>query len=295
MRLEELESFLSVYENSSFTKASKLLFLEQPVVTKHIRQLEKEIGRPLFKRTTRAVSSTPEGDILYSKAKPALDLIRQGLVEIATLSESCKSALRVGYSHYYMDGLTVSWLSEFEDDHQGNLSITITESPLAKLMSSIAEGSVDCAFTGILEEGLLPSYFGRIPIMCMSEEIAMSDKHPLAMYSSVSIDDLLNERFIYPAQKPTAEHSTLLRDFEDAGREQLVHSTKYLDSALRIVATGNSLMDLPEKTPINNEHIVLVPYDSEHVIHYFLIWNQSNRSAALQDFIEFVDRKVTRL
>lgn len=57
--------FLAVAETGSFTKASELLFVSQPAVSRQIHLLEAELGFPLFTRTTRSVKLTPQGRILY--------------------------------------------------------------------------------------------------------------------------------------------------------------------------------------------------------------------------------------
>jgi DNA-binding transcriptional LysR family regulator len=67
-----LPTFLAVAETSSFTAAANRLHQSPSAVSQSVRQLEQRIGHPLFRRTTRSVSLTQEGEALVRRAAPAL-------------------------------------------------------------------------------------------------------------------------------------------------------------------------------------------------------------------------------
>ena len=68
MELKQLESFVSVADNLSFSKAAKNLYLTQPTVSAHIAQLEKDLGCRLFERTTKSLRLTEDGRNVYPLA-----------------------------------------------------------------------------------------------------------------------------------------------------------------------------------------------------------------------------------
>jgi len=59
-----LKVFYTVSQKLSFTRAAEALFVSQPAVTKHIKELEEQLGTPLFKRNGSNISLTPAGQIL---------------------------------------------------------------------------------------------------------------------------------------------------------------------------------------------------------------------------------------
>ena len=61
MNLNQLNCFLKVAENLSFTKAAEQLYISQTAVTNHIKNLENEIGFLLFERNKKRVELTKEG------------------------------------------------------------------------------------------------------------------------------------------------------------------------------------------------------------------------------------------
>ncbi len=78
MELQNLEAFLQVARERSFTRAAAALFLTQPSVTARIQALEQELGRPLFERRGRTVRLTEAGEAFLPYAQRALELIHEG-------------------------------------------------------------------------------------------------------------------------------------------------------------------------------------------------------------------------
>jgi len=73
--LSQLQTFLAIYRAGSLTAAAQHLHLSQPAVSKHLRALELEAGRPLFVRLARGVMPTQEGDALARDVAPHLDAL----------------------------------------------------------------------------------------------------------------------------------------------------------------------------------------------------------------------------
>lgn len=76
MSLEDLSSFVAVAESGAIVRAASRLRVSQPPLTRRIRQLEEELGTPLFERLPRGVRLTPEGEALLPKARAILDAVR---------------------------------------------------------------------------------------------------------------------------------------------------------------------------------------------------------------------------
>ena len=74
MTLKQLEAFVRIANNKSFTLAAKELFITQPTVSAYINNLEEELGARLFDRTTKEVQLSEEGDSIYLYAKEILEL-----------------------------------------------------------------------------------------------------------------------------------------------------------------------------------------------------------------------------
>ena len=93
-----LKVFNSVAQHLSFTKAAGELFITQPAVTKHIRELEQQYGTRLFERKGNAVFLTPAGELLKRYAGQILHLYQEVAFELGTLQSRHSGILRLGAS-----------------------------------------------------------------------------------------------------------------------------------------------------------------------------------------------------
>ena len=74
MEFKQLQSFVAVVQQKSFTKAAEELYLSQPTISTHIYQLEEELHTKLILRTTKSIAITPKGMELYNYATNILEL-----------------------------------------------------------------------------------------------------------------------------------------------------------------------------------------------------------------------------
>ena len=73
MELRQLEAFVAVATELHFGRAAERLHLAAPTLSELIRRLERELGTPLFTRTTRRVAMTSAGTELLARSKVILD------------------------------------------------------------------------------------------------------------------------------------------------------------------------------------------------------------------------------
>lgn len=93
-----LQTFVVTAKTLNFHKAAEQLFLAQPTVTQHIRQLENELRVKLFDRGGRQVRLTPAGERFLSYAVKVLDLYDQGVQELAAWEQGYRERLILAVS-----------------------------------------------------------------------------------------------------------------------------------------------------------------------------------------------------
>lgn len=90
--------FLTVAENLSFTKAAEELFISQPAVTNHIKELESKLNVALFERKGNKIFLTKAGALTYNRLKTIRQLYHELEFDIERLNDSFKGILRIGAS-----------------------------------------------------------------------------------------------------------------------------------------------------------------------------------------------------
>jgi len=93
-----LKVFYTVAQKLSFTKAAQVLFITQPAVTKHVRELEQQLGVGLFKRNGNSIALTPAGQLLLQHAIKILEDYAVMENELAQLSSTAGGSIRIGAS-----------------------------------------------------------------------------------------------------------------------------------------------------------------------------------------------------
>jgi DNA-binding transcriptional LysR family regulator len=93
--LERIALFARVVEEKSFSAAARRLNLSKSLVSKHITQLEKSIGSRLLNRTTRALSLTEAGAVLYDHASRILEELEEAKLAVSRLQSAPRGILRI--------------------------------------------------------------------------------------------------------------------------------------------------------------------------------------------------------
>ena len=95
MDTNRLRHFVAVVDHGGFTAASKAVFVSQPALSLAVKELERELGTPLFSRTGRAVRLTAAGTALLEPARQALRDIETGRAAVAAVSGVLAGSLSV--------------------------------------------------------------------------------------------------------------------------------------------------------------------------------------------------------
>ncbi len=93
--LNDIAVFVAVVDAGSFTRAAERLKLSRPVVSKYVTRLEDQLAVRLLNRTTRRLSLTEAGRILYERSRRGLEHIVEAQAEVSRLQESPRGVLRI--------------------------------------------------------------------------------------------------------------------------------------------------------------------------------------------------------
>lgn len=113
----QLDAFVRIVREGSFSRAARSLGISQPTISARIQALEREIGGPLFARSGRAVALTERGESFLSYAERALAVVGEG-VEAARLCEAGqRGRVTVGTIESLAESLLVGTLARFHQAH----------------------------------------------------------------------------------------------------------------------------------------------------------------------------------
>lgn len=153
--LRELESFVAVAEELSFTRAAARLHLAQPPLSRHVRTLEDRLGLRLFERTNRTVCLTGAGRSFYAEVQePLLRLQRAAAVARRTAAGET-ARLELGFVSSLLGPELADLFRRFRLAHP-EVQLTLQDRIPAEQARAIAEGRMDGGFLGLAPRPPVP-------------------------------------------------------------------------------------------------------------------------------------------
>ncbi|WP_055590646.1 LysR family transcriptional regulator [Peterkaempfera griseoplana] len=193
MELRHLEYFVAVAEERHFTRAARRLMVSQSGLSASIRALERELGTPLFVRTTRSVELTGAGHALLGDAARALASVRAGRAAVAAVQGLLRGTLSVGTEQCIAGVDVAALLARFRAAH-GGVEVRLRQAGSAALVEDVAAGRADLAFVALC--GAAPETVRLIPLVREPMVAVCRADHPLADAPRVTAELLGGEAFV---------------------------------------------------------------------------------------------------
>ena len=187
MELRQLEYFVAVVEEASFTRAAQRVLVAQSGVSAQVRRLEAELGVALLDRGGRTVTLTEAGAAVLPFARAALAAVGGVREAVDALRGLTRGHVRVGMVTAGPSGTLTELLASFNALHP-DVEITLIEDASDALFAALRSGELDlaCASLGpTAPEGVETQVIIDAAIVA-----AVATEHPLATRTSVELEEL---------------------------------------------------------------------------------------------------------
>lgn len=151
MDSEKLEAFLCIAREKSFSKASQILFVNQPTLTARIQSLEKELGVELFERLGKGkgIKLSHYGNLYLPLAQQILELVNVSKELMKKEKHAMHTNLRIGASSRIGSYILPGILSEFHFEFP-NIEMTMLSGSAFEIAQMVADGDIDVGFVNQL-------------------------------------------------------------------------------------------------------------------------------------------------
>ena len=193
MEIRQLKAFLAISEAKTFTAGARRVNITQAAISMQIRQLEDEVGIPLFTRTPRRVILTQAGGFLLERARKILREHDSAIAEIAEVAGAEFGRLRIGSSSSMFTTHQLPVIMQKLREKYPNAELTVSSGTSQTLVEKLMHGEIDSAFVS------LPVDNSNITTdLLFSDEIVAiaHPKHPLAKEKFISAATLAGEKLI---------------------------------------------------------------------------------------------------
>jgi DNA-binding transcriptional LysR family regulator len=195
MDIGQLEAFIAVAREGSFTRAAERLNLAQPSLSARIHQLELNLGAELFRRDERPVRLTVLGEIFQPYAERALGILESGREAVHSGSRGVAGRVVVGCPFSLATYLMPEVVNRFSQAYPlAALSIETNHSRY--VVAQLADGLVNLAFAAAFSNLLLQSQ----TLLRLHDEMvaAVAPEHPLAQKAEIPLANVWPYRLLLP-------------------------------------------------------------------------------------------------
>lgn len=147
MDLRQLETFVEVAKLKSFSKAAEKLYITQPTVTTHIQNLEKELGTILINRSSKNLSLTEAGNLLYKYALNIINTCEMAKFNLQSYKGKIQGHLEICSSSMPRKYVLPILLNEFMKTYP-NVTFSLIDKDSKDVAKSILNGEYDFGIVG---------------------------------------------------------------------------------------------------------------------------------------------------
>jgi DNA-binding transcriptional LysR family regulator len=147
MTIRQLEVFLAIAHAQSFSRAAEHIHLSQPTLSEHMKELEEELGVPLFIRHSRSVSLTEPGRVFEDYATRVVATLAAGRHAIAELDGLKRGSLVIGASTTPGTYVLPARIAKFREEYPG-IAVALRIGNSRAVQERVRDGEVDLAVIG---------------------------------------------------------------------------------------------------------------------------------------------------
>jgi DNA-binding transcriptional LysR family regulator len=292
MDLRHLRNFLVVADQLNVTRASKLLDISQPALSRQIHDLEDELQIALFIREASGLRLTGAGLFLTKEAQSILDRIDLLVRTFSTFASQEKGRFTIGYDPGAISQRFFGTLARF-GAHHPQIEVSIREQSAAQLLAALRADAMDIAVIP-MPESTVPSDCERLVISKEPVSLVVSSAHEAAKKSGLELSEMANEVLVsYDEEIAPVWHEYALEACSRAGfKPARVIKTNSYSSMLAAIAAGQGYGILPKILGANRQlALTTVPVLSPILtMDTCAVWRRTSKSHSLPLFLEVLGK-----
>ena len=245
MELRHIRYFLAVAEERHFTRAAARVGIGQPPLSQQIKDLETEIGAPLFRRVAHGAELTGAGEAFLNGVKDMPNLAETAKRAAQRASRGEVGSLRVGFTASSAFNAVVPTAIRAFRRAYGDVELALEEANTSRLVTGLEDGSLDAAFLRPGEAGT-----EAFQLRLLSEEpmiAALPASHPAAAQQAVDLATLKLDPFLlFPRPSGPRFYDSIIGACRKAGFEPVIGQVvPQLASVITLVAADLGVSVVP--------------------------------------------------
>lgn len=290
MELRHFRSFIAVAEELNFTKAAKRLRIAQPPVSRHIRDLEDELGVQLFERNSSHVFLTDAGRSFLNEARAVVQHVSQAVEAARQVSTGWAGTVRLGIARGLGD--VVSRIVNEYVRIAPRVEIDVLNMPSGSQSAALNDRKIDVGFMRPPTEG---RQLVSAPLFLEPFSVVLRKMSPLAKHRALRIRDLAHETILLIDRNISpGVYDLTLTLFREHGLEPKTVSTATIsadEAGSILVNSGKGVYVAVGRTPIHPafaDRLITLPLkEPSAVTEVHIAWRRDEQAKAAMEFVQF--------
>lgn len=277
LNLRQIEAFRAVYRTGGMTAAGNLMNITQPAVSRLIRDLEAEIGLPLFVREGTSIAPTPDATALYHEVEKSFHGLDQVALFAGDLKRNRSGRINIAASLAPSFFAIPDAIARFRNDWP-DVTVSLQSCPSPEVTDLVAANKADIGLA------VLPPQTGGVEIMplpTLHVVAVVPGNHKLSKKKIIRPKDLDGEAMLM-VNEYSLMQQRILKSFEAEGvTPDVIFDSSYSGSICGLVAKGMgvSVLDPVTARAYEGKGIVRVPFEPRVPYELRLI-RSANRPAS---------------
>ncbi len=293
LKVNQIQIFLEAVNCGSFSRAAESLHVTQPMISKTIQALEKELGVILFIRSKGKLKLTPAGKDCYNQWSNVLKYLEASLESAHAIQEGSAHRLHLGSGSLGTNATKLfQYLQDFKE--KSGISLFMDCHPLNRLVEGLQNDEFDGVFiskhllNGIQSRGLK---WRKVQDTYLA--IFVPWANPLSDRESITFSDLKSESFIAFSVETDPQYLELLNALAaDAGFIPKIACYIPNEQSFEVnLMLNNGIAMIDSHVNVNEE--IAKQFNLEGLRNdHILVWKETNPSPALKKLLSYLDEKL---
>ena len=257
MDLDKLSYFHYAATYSNFSMAAKECHIAQTAMSRHIADIEKEIGVELFKRMPKKVFLTPAGEFFFRETREIIKRYNEVLSSVKDIAVGCDDTLKIAFG-FYERSLLPEYILPFVEKYP-RISITTQQYTYDILIQELEKGNCDVAFCPP-NWTLIHNNIRSVALHPSSNYFALSNLHPFAQCTELSTQQIDGQTVIVPASdRPLKAFELLCNHFKIKPNKVITANT--FEAMISMIETNIGIALVPSYVIDNYKGITFLPFN----------------------------------
>lgn len=295
MLLKQMQYFVSIVKNNSFTEAAEENYISQSAISQAMKSLEDELGVTLIKRSNRSFTLTNAGEYFFKQSLMMIDELERIKQATLRISEQKNDTLRIGYINSYCGLEIYRAISEFSEIYP-NIDIEVHTGNHETLYELMKNDKLDLVIND--QRRALSDEYMNHHLYKTSCYIEISENTLLHKLQEITFDDLKNVPCILISSK---EQQTIEEDYykNTLGFKGNFIFVENLDEARMLVAANKGFLPIEnfpsQKEPVEKIARVLLTRNGECIErNYYAFWIKHTTNILKEEFATILENQFIK-